>query len=339
MAVSVLSLGLLLPFGAGAFPDRAIAVLTDAAGETPAKHIVFVNGAVRGTVDTRTRTVDGFLRERGISPQAGDSLSSAPETPLADGVTIVYRPAVPVEFVVDGVHRSGRTSAASVRDALAAEGLAPGPHDTVVPAAARPVVADSIITLTRATSWLEHVRSAIPPAVHQKYDVGMTAGTQRIVDPGVAGSKETTVEVLQADRSRPPTRHLLASRIVKFPRAKVIAKGVGDYSALAGIARRGMAGTVRLADAALRMVATAYTAGCSGCSGTTATGRAAGHGVVAVDPRYIPLGTHLYIPGYGHAFAGDTGGAIRGNRIDLGFDSHRDALSFGRRPVVVYVLK
>jgi 3D (Asp-Asp-Asp) domain-containing protein len=130
---------------------------------------------------------------------------------------------------------------------------------------------------------------------------------------------------------------LLAARVLRFPRAKVIAEGVGDYSALAGVARRGMTGTVHLADAALRMMATAYTADCSGCSGVTASGRPAGHGIVAVDPRYIPLGTRLYIPGYGHALAGDTGSAIRGNRIDLGFESHRDALRFGRRSIVVYV--
>jgi 3D (Asp-Asp-Asp) domain-containing protein len=104
------------------------------------------------------------------------------------------------------------------------------------------------------------------------------------------------------------------------------------------MARRGLASTARLADAALRMVATAYTAACSGCSGMTAIGQRAGHGIVAVDPHFIPLGTHVFIPGYGPALAGDTGGSIRGNRIDLGFDSMRDALSFGRRPVVVYVL-
>ena len=62
------------------------------------------------------------------------------------------------------------------------------------------------------------------------------------------------------------------------------------------------------------------------------------HGIVAVDPRVIPLGSHLYIPGYGRATAGDTGGAIQGNRIDLGFNSSTDALQFGRRSVTVYVL-
>jgi 3D (Asp-Asp-Asp) domain-containing protein len=57
-----------------------------------------------------------------------------------------------------------------------------------------------------------------------------------------------------------------------------------------------------------------------------------------VDPRVIPLGTRLYIPGYGFAIAGDTGGAIVGRRIDLGFDSLGDAMAFGRRAVKVYTL-
>jgi 3D (Asp-Asp-Asp) domain-containing protein len=202
-----------------------------------------------------------------------------------------------------------------------------------------PVSAGLVIRLTRATSWLERVRTAIAPPVQRKFDVGLTTGSTRVLDPGSPGTKEATVEVLQPDRSAPPQRVLLAARILRFPRAKVIAEGVGDYSALAGLARRSMASTMRLADAALKMVATAYTGACSGCSGMTASGRPAGRGIVAVDPRYIPLGTQLYIPGYGHATAGDTGGAIHGNRIDLGFDSHRDALSFGRRSIVVYVLK
>jgi 3D (Asp-Asp-Asp) domain-containing protein len=62
------------------------------------------------------------------------------------------------------------------------------------------------------------------------------------------------------------------------------------------------------------------------------------HGVVAVDPNVIPLYTRLYIEGYGPAIAGDIGGAIRGQRIDLCFDSLGEALDWGRRPVTVYIL-
>jgi 3D (Asp-Asp-Asp) domain-containing protein len=94
------------------------------------------------------------------------------------------------------------------------------------------------------------------------------------------------------------------------------------------------------APASMRMLATAYTAYCGGrCSGRTALGWPARYGIVAVDPRVIPLRSHLYIPGYGYAVAGDTGGAIRGSRIDLGFNTYRDARQFGRRDVVVYILQ
>ena len=59
---------------------------------------------------------------------------------------------------------------------------------------------------------------------------------------------------------------------------------------------------------------------------------------MAVDPRVIPLRTRLY-SGYGEAIAGDTGPAIRGSRIDLGFNSYSDAIRFGRREITVYILQ
>jgi len=93
--------------------------------------------------------------------------------------------------------------------------------------------------------------------------------------------------------------------------------------------------------AAMTMEATAYTADTATAypTGYTATGILAREGVVAVDPRVIPLGTTVFVPGYGIAIAADTGGAIVGNRIDLCMDRYGDAVNFGRRTVQVYVLK
>lgn len=71
----------------------------------------------------------------------------------------------------------------------------------------------------------------------------------------------------------------------------------------------------------LTVWSTSYDSTCSGCNQTTAIGLKAGYGVIAVDPKIIPLRSKVYIPGYGIAIAGDTGGSIKGNRIDLGFDS------------------
>ena len=93
----------------------------------------------------------------------------------------------------------------------------------------------------------------------------------------------------------------------------------------------------------LRMRASAYDPGPRSCgkwaNGTTACGLRAGYGVVAVDPRVIPLGSKLYVEGYGYAIAGDKGRAIKGNRIDLGFSTYREAIRYGRKPVTVHVLR
>ena len=88
--------------------------------------------------------------------------------------------------------------------------------------------------------------------------------------------------------------------------------------------------------------ATAYTAYCAGCSGTTATGQNLranpNQKVIAVDPRVIPLGSKVWVEGYGTAIAGDTGGAIKGNKIDVFIPSQGAALEWGRKNVTIKVL-
>ena len=84
--------------------------------------------------------------------------------------------------------------------------------------------------------------------------------------------------------------------------------------------------------------ATAYTWG-GGASGHTSVGLYPKRGIVAVDPRIIPYYTKMYIPGYGMAIAGDTGGAIVGTRIDLFMDSLHECYQWGRRDVEIYILE
>ncbi|UOE57686.1 3D domain-containing protein [Cytobacillus oceanisediminis] len=92
----------------------------------------------------------------------------------------------------------------------------------------------------------------------------------------------------------------------------------------------------------LSMEATAYTADCEGCSGITATGinlkENPDQKVISVDPNVIPLGTKVHVEGYGNAVAGDTGGAIKGNKIDIFMPSQEDAINFGRKTVKVTIL-
>nr|WP_275899631.1 3D domain-containing protein [Bacillus piscicola] len=93
----------------------------------------------------------------------------------------------------------------------------------------------------------------------------------------------------------------------------------------------------------LTVSSTAYTANCRGCSGITATGinlkANPNQKVIAVDPNVIPLGTKVHVEGYGTAIAGDTGGAIRGNKIDVFFKDRSSALRWGRKQVKIKILE
>ena len=92
----------------------------------------------------------------------------------------------------------------------------------------------------------------------------------------------------------------------------------------------------------MTVTATAYTAYCAGCSGTTATGidlrSNPNQKVIAVDPSVIPLGSRVWVEGYGEAIAGDTGGAIKGKIIDLFMENEQDALNWGRKTVTIKIL-
>ena len=92
----------------------------------------------------------------------------------------------------------------------------------------------------------------------------------------------------------------------------------------------------------LLVTATAYTAYCEGCSGTTAIGidlrSNPNQKVIAVDPNVIPLGSRVWVEGYGEAIAGDTGGAIKGNKIDVFIPTRNEALQWGRKQVRLKIL-
>ena len=88
----------------------------------------------------------------------------------------------------------------------------------------------------------------------------------------------------------------------------------------------------------IRVEATAYSSAEPGLSAYTALGTICQHGVIATDPSIIPLGTRVFIPGYGYAVAEDTGGAIVGHKIDVAFDSVAECFEFGRQIIDIYIL-
>jgi 3D (Asp-Asp-Asp) domain-containing protein len=186
-------------------------------------------------------------------------------------------------------------------------------------------------------TWQRLERRALRPTTITRLNTNLAPGRTKVIARGRAGIIE--VSVLYSQRGGEAVREqILSKTVIRRGAPRIVAEGI-DPTTLAAFEARGIAHMASLARGAMLMLATAYTAGSAGGSGMTAIGRRAGFGIVAVDPRVIPLGTRLYIPGYGLAIAGDTGGDIVGNRIDLGFDSLAGAMLFGRRDITVYRLK
>lgn len=336
LAVSVLTAGLVTA-GFLTHPSPAYA----GSGEvvTVASHVVTFDslGSVSEHPTTAT-TVGAFLTERGITVGANDFVNPSADTPISDRMTITYRPAETVTIQTAHQTQVVTTTASDVASVLAEQSIVVSKDDEVSPALTDPVPQNGTIKVTRVTKWLRTERRAIPANIERRLDFALGAGASKIVAKGSPGVRQVVVAFVQRDGGH-ISAQIIESRIIRQAHPRIVAVGIGEYAAFQRFASRGVQQTSRLAVSALDMVATAYTASCGGCSGMTAIGRPAGHGIVAVDPSVIPLGTRLFIPGYGFAIAGDTGGAIRGNRIDLGFNSYSDAMRFGRREVTVYKIR
>jgi 3D (Asp-Asp-Asp) domain-containing protein len=323
--------------GAGfvTYPVSAAAAATDS--QTSSHVVLFESQGTQTQHVTSAQTVGEFLQQRGIAPGPRDYIHPAVATTLADNMLIEYSPAVPVKIISASGSKTIVTNAEDVGALLEEQNIQLGPHDIVRPSLADKIVPYSTIRISRVVRWVSTVKRHIAQRTVHEIDFSLPPGKSKVVKPGRPGLTEAMVDYTQTDGT--VHKRVLQTRVLRKPQTRVIAEGVGTYAAIAEFAKHGLEKTSYIASSAVNMVATAYTAGCGGCSGYTASGYRAGHGIVAVDPRIIPLGTKLYIPGYGFAIAGDTGGAIIGRRIDLGFDSLSDAMQFGRRTVKVYMLR
>jgi len=200
---------------------------------------------------------------------------------------------------------------------------------------ARPIQADSGSS-TQSKDEVKEVelREPIPYPTLRKSSSELRSGTSKTVRAGVNGEKIVIYRVHMKD-GQEVSREEISSKVVKQPVQEIVKSGSMPQFASR---RGGYFGGHKV----ISMVATGYSASPKdnggNRSGRTAAGLRIGHGVVAVDPQYIPLGTKLYIEGYGYAVAADTGGAIKGNRIDLGYDSRSESQKIGRKSVRVHIL-
>jgi uncharacterized protein YabE (DUF348 family) len=301
----------------------------------PEQHLIAVEGMGNPiTFKTTAKTLAAALKEQGINVTEKDRISPALDTQLAgkQELTVELKKAVPATVVVEGAAMETDTVANTVADLLKELGVTLGPKDTVSTSMDAPVVTGMTVKVVRRTEQVTVVQEEIPYEVVREDDRTIVVGESREVQAGENGIKEIKKVAYYEDGVEVGSE-VLAETVVKAPVEQIVAIGTG------GVVSRG--GQSYRYSRELTLSATGYTAGKESNpdgNGYTYTGMKAQYGVVAVDPRVIPLYTRLYIEGYGPAIAGDIGGAIKGNRIDLCFDSLSEALEWGRRDVTVYIL-
>lgn len=233
---------------------------------------------------------------------------------------------IAVTLRVDGEDRALTTQAVCVAELVASQGIALGPEDETNPALDAALSDGMTVVVKRVIQSVVRRQIEIPPPVVTRRDRRM--GRPVVLHPGRPGLADAVVEVRYRDGVETEQR-VISQTVIRKPESKIVVAGSRKLPSRGG--------------QMLVMEATGYDPGPRSCgrfaSGRTAIGMKAGKGVVAVDPRVIPLGTRLHIEGYGRAVAGDVGSAIKGRRIDLGFDTYKEAINWGRRTVRVRILE
>ena len=339
--VSLLFILTVVTAASAVYSSRRTITITD--GENPAKEVT-----------TFKRNVEDVLSENGFTLHEGDKLSVGEDVLLKDGMNIEIFRAMKVSVVASGEKKEYLTTKRKVGEILAELGIAAKDTEKITPGYYDTCEAFSEIVLVRTSSEEVAVKEEIPYESVEKINKSMASGSKKVTQEGSPGEKEVVYRISYEDGVE-VSREKISETVTKEPVERITEVAPRNRMENYQIASAGSIQTSRSGNLAysrvLSMNATGYDASSCGKSpgqsgyGVTATGRAAQYGVVAVDPSVIPLGTRLYIESadgsyvYGNAVAADTGGAIKGNKIDLCFNTNQEALNFGRRTVKVYVLQ
>ncbi|WJE15875.1 ubiquitin-like domain-containing protein [Halobacillus sp. ACCC02827] len=306
--------------------------------------------------NTTASTVGEFFDEQGLEFQERDEVSHDLAAPIEQGMDIEVQKAFQVTLHDGGEKEKIWTTATTVGDLLKDQQVELSDLDQLNVSEEEIVKADTPIKITRIEKMTDTVEEDMEYAVETRRDESLPKGERKVLSSGENGLVTKKYEVI-LENGEEKSRELIEETVQKESRKEIIALGtkVEEEKAPVTVASassdkkeaRVVQASAKPSDKqddtkTLQMHATAYTANCAGCSGVTATGidlkENPDRKVVAVDPDVIPLGSRVWVEGYGTAIAGDTGGAIDGKRIDLFVPSKSQAHSYGRKQVTVKIL-
>lgn len=302
----------------------------------PAKPIRLIAWGKEQTVWSAAKTVGDFIKEQKVVLNEHDRISPSRDTELDQNTEII----VDTAFLVTIKDGSGKkqvwTTSTTVVDLLRHQEIKLNELDRVEPKADTQVTENMVVNVIRVEKVTDVVEAPVDFAVVTRKDSSLPAGVEQIVTKGEKGLEKQTFEVI-LENGKEASRKLISTEKVKDSKDKVVALGTKQIKKQTA---RGYDGPVKKE---FYVKATAYTAYCNGCSGKTATGvnlrTNPDAKVIAVDPDVIPLGTKVWVEGYGHAIAADTGSAIKGNKIDLFIPDEKTVDSYGNKTVLIKILE
>ncbi len=306
------------------------------------------------TLKTRVDNVEQALEEHGVDVSESDKINVPVDSELDKTNNIVITRGKQVTIKNGDAEEVVTVTKADTTDALVEAGYIPGEYDEI--SSNGQSVADSDTIEIVSVSY-EEEKQVTPIEFSVEYidDPSIPKGETRVVTEGSAGEK-TTVYNVEYRNNIEVSRNIVSESVTKEPVNKVIANGTKEpvktvtapsstptSSVDSGNTINGMKYKKKIT-----MTATAYSTSPSENGGYTvsAMGNSLGYGIVAIDPSIVPLGSKVYVEStdgtwtYGVASAEDTGGAIKGNRIDLCYEgSVASVNTFGRRSCNVYILE
>ncbi len=341
------------------------------------KSISIIDANNHYDVVTKTETVEEAIALTGIALNENDIVSSELDSATKDGDKIYLNRSKLIKLETSGTVFEFYTNENTVGEALFADGFLVGKYDEVVPDVNTATEDGMTVSVRRVYVTVSETTEELPYETVTVDNPDQYMGYSKVLKAGVNG--QTTRTYKMVSREGAGTTAILIGETTKAPVTEVLEVGTKlitpesmtvikgstadgiPYSALPAMAQNNSK-TVITGNTAITpygtfkfskiidFKATAYEGSSASngiWAGQTATGRDPVYGVVAVDPRVIPLNSKLYIESadkgqswiYGFCVAGDTGGAIKGKRVDLCYSTLEQCYQFGRRNCRVYILE
>jgi len=314
----------------GAFSDKYMKKIT----VVKADH--FLGTEETSNYITRSETVGEFLDEVKISIDEFDFVNMNMDEEIEARDKIVIEKGIPVVLNVGGDAKRVGATRTTVGETLDAMGITLDIIDRVEPSLDTEIKENMSINVYRVS--IKQISSEVetPYATIEEADATLPQGTRNIKVSGEKGITKINYNV-KFENGTEISKEEVSREIVKEPINEVVT--VGTKSSGTKILANGETLNFKKK---ISVTCTAYTA----TGNRTASGRPAQVGVIAVDPKVIPLGTKLYVEStddgktwtYGYCIAGDTGGAIKGKIVDLYYNTKGECIKFGRRSANLYVL-